>query len=267
MLCSARLVDALFCDRRYWLGAAIVAWSLTASASGASVLYDFDTLPDSAGCSQPVSSSDFTSALAYCDESYVTDNFGGSFLGTHTHTVDGLTLRLSALGYIDWRFGSINCGNVSDCSPGFVADFSRSLSSAKVDMVGVQDFSGSDSIGTAGDYFLRAYAGPGGTGALLDEATAPAVDCNPFAAGCPPPTILRVASEAPIGSLVFGASGELAFSGPIDNLGIADNLHVNPVPEPSSALVFGTALLAARRQVQSSRRRRLRASREPNRRR
>lgn len=261
MLCTARLVDALSrdeltsgwgardCCYRSALALLVVVAVLLPGAALGSVLFDFDTLPDTAGCSQPVSSGDVASALAFCDVTYVNDNFGGIYLGAHEHTVDGLTLQLSSLGYIDWRFGGINCGNTVNCGPGYTADFSKRLTKAKVDLLGFRDFSGSGQPGSDVEYFLRAYAGPGGTGALLAETTAPGASCDPVEPGCNVPTTLMVAPGESIGSLVFGASGELGFFGPVENLGIADNLHVNPVPEPGSALVFGAALLAAHRHV------------------
>jgi hypothetical protein len=226
------------------------------AAPAPAVTFDFDFLPDSAGCAQPVPAGGDHSA---CDPDWVSDWEAG-ILEEHSHTLEGLTLTLSTTGvtrstphdqagYVDWGYagGQIQCGNSFDCFP-YLADFSTGLSDAQVEFLGVE------SEGASVEpllYYLEAYAGAGGTGALLASVSQ---------AG-PGPTALLGLTAPPgtqIRSLVFGVEsgciGTDCDSLLQDNTGIIGQLIVT-IPEPISALLVASGLLAL-----AGRRRRLRAS-------
>jgi hypothetical protein len=161
----------------------------------------------------------------------------------HQKTVDGLTLTLKTRPFsspVDWGYagGEIACGNVTDCSP-YLADFSAPLIAAQVDLLRAEDRSGSGDDLEPALFYLEAYSEAGGTGALLTELEADGT-------GGPATLALTAPAGSLIRSLVFGSTarcvGDCRF-GDRENLGVADDLIVTPVPEPSEALLFATSLI------------------------
>jgi hypothetical protein len=243
------------------LRAAVAA--ATASPAGA-VTFDFDYLPNSAGCSQavlsPASDADWAAAYSHCDADWVGDLEGG-VLTAHEQMIDGLTLTLTAQGTpLDWdgvattasdglpfpdAGGTISCGDTPDCRA-YLADFSKPLRAIQVDLLGALNRGGpGDPRPVPSLLYLEAYGSPGAAGALLGRVEVE---------GTLAPETLAFAVEggSPIRSVAFGAStldnGECF--GPCENLGVADNLVATPIPEPSAALLLlaGLVVLAAHRQ-------------------
>jgi hypothetical protein len=242
---------AVFC-------AAVVAASARPAAA---VTFDFDYLPDSAGCSQPVpspaSGSDWAAAYANCDPGWVGDLQGG-VLTAHEQTIDGLTLTLTAQGSsLDWDAvattasdglpfpgagGTISCGNDPECHA-YLADFSKPLRAVEVDLLGALNRSGAgDDHPDALLLYLEAYGSPGALGAPLGRVE--------VGGALAPQTLAFAVQGGPsIRSITFGVAtldtGEC--DGPCENLGVADNLVAKPIPEPWAALVFvaGLAVLAS----------------------
>jgi len=220
--------------------------ALVFAAPAFAVTFDFDFLPDSAGCALPVPAGGDDGS---CDPDWVADWNAGT-LESHTHTVDGLTLTLTTTeaprsapphdqsGYVDWGYvgGQMQCGNVADCFP-YLADFSAGLSGAQVDFLGV------DAEGDAVEpllFYLEAYAGAGGSGALLASVSQ---------AGPGPSAVLALTAPpgTEIRSLVFGVESSCidtdCDSLLQDNTGIVGQLIVM-VPEPASALLVALGVLA-----------------------
>jgi len=219
----------------------------------AATIFDFSRFPDSAGCSDPGS-------IATCDPDWV-ENWEGGVNTTHVQTIDGLTLTLSTVNGedgVDWGWigDVINCGNQEDWSP-YLADFSKPLSAAQVDLLGAINTCGcGDEFPDPILYYLDAYSGPQATGTLLGSV---AID-----ASLGPATLaLNAPGDQRIRSITFGATtvdnGESG--GPCTNLGIADNLVVQQVPEPAGAVTFATGLLLLGHRLRPPRRGRLRERR------
>lgn len=245
------------------LVAVFCAAVVTASTRPAqAVTFDFDFLPDSAGCSQPVlspaSGSDWAAAYANCDPGWVDDSSGG-VLTRHQQTIDALTLTLTAQGSpIDWdgeattagdglpfpeAGGTISCGNDPECHA-YLADFSKPLRAVEVDLLGALNRSGAgNDRPDALLLYLEAYGSPGALGAPLGRVEV-------GGALAPQTLAFVVQGGPPIRSIRFGVNsvdtGEC--DGPCENLGVADNLVAKPIPEPWAALVFvaGLAVLALR---------------------
>jgi len=242
--------------------AALICAAIAAASAGpaGAVRFDFDYLPDSAGCSQsvrsPGSGSDWSAAHSHCDPGWVGDLEGG-VLTSYEQTIDTLTLTLTAQGRsLDWDAvattasdglpfpeagGTISCGNNPECLA-YLADFSRPLRSVEVDLLGALNRSGEgDQHPSASLLYLEAYGGPGAAGDLLGRVEVQG-------ALAPETLAFAIQGGAPIRSVAFGVStqdtGECF--GPCENLGVADNLVATPIPEPSACLLFagGLVLLA-----------------------
>lgn len=199
------------------------------------VTFDFEHFPDSAGCSEPTPVSE--GPFANCDPDWANDWEAG-LITDHVHTIDGLTLTLTA-EYVDWGFQGpvISCGNTPDCTP-YLADFSSALLDVQIDLLGAQNASGAgDEFPDPLTFYLRAYSGASASGDLLGEVVA--------AAPLGPATLAFTApAGSPIQSIVFGATtvdnGECG--GNCQNLGIADNLIATPIPEPATAALLALGL-------------------------
>lgn len=219
-----------------------------ATPAHATILFDFEYLPDSAGCTEPVATVDaFSPAAAVCDAEWL-QRLDGGIVYSHEQTIGGITLflttQLNPGNGIDWDAlpfpgnGTISCGNSEDCTP-YLADFSRAVPFVSLDILGVLNRVGAgeenpDPI----SFYLEAYDGPGATGNLRGSVS---LDASLF----PAPQTLGL-TVANIRSILFGGStvdtGACGVTG-CSNLAVVDNLLV---PEPSTALLLGAGLMALR---------------------
>ena len=212
---------------------------LPATAANASAItFDFETLPDSAGCAVAVSS--YGGAIhPSCDQLWVIDN---SFAGLQREIVDteqGLTMEIDSNNQAIWWNGNYMCGNSPSCSP-YVASFSQALSGISVDFSGIGS---GDAILDGGTfaYSVSAYSGEFGTGTLLGTTTFGGflLPDNPQTYAFPMTLML-----SDLGDFRSVSIAALALSdGNLRNLARIDAIHAS-VPEPSTLVLLGAALFA-----------------------
>jgi len=195
-------------------------------AAATLVTFDFDYFPDSA-CSQPVSAVSGTQEDLdqFCPLLAGALPGGVKPPGPFVTTIDGLTLTLDSKRGFVWAGGDLSPGMELHGKP-YEASFSLPLRSAQVDLVNY--------LGRDHRYYLEAYDAAGEL-LLSDERSSGLT--------------LAVSASAsdPIYSLQFGIAGTathyMGFDYEYENLSFADNLVVEPVPEPTTVLLLGFGLL------------------------
>jgi hypothetical protein len=222
----------------------ILACLLSSAAYSAPITFDFETLPDSAGCSETVSSYDDDRGLEVCNRDWIIDNNFAGISAPHVDTENGLTMDIQTTfsSSIWWR-GAYICGNAPICGP-FVASFSSPLDSITVAFqgIGTADAPFAEEA-TDFSYSVSAYSGEYGTGALLGTAAVldiplPTAPGEYFAF----PLALSLTNVGAIRSVSI--AGMVLTPEGIHNLARIEAIHA--VPEPG-ALVLLLALLGFRR--------------------
>jgi hypothetical protein len=220
------------------------ACAAIASQAGALTVFDFDDFPGSG-----IPTSDYgCDGKSFCTEDD-TDFARRSGLDSLSKRVGGVTATFTrpgegdSIGILPEDGGvgddnSLSPGNIQsfggDLNP-FVGDFSKDLLFVEISFRRALDVPGM--IGDAEFAFLEAWSDPGATGALLGRTTQPVPDFDPVLLS------LSAAESARIRSIRFGLGLTGCESGCedssiADSQGVADDIAVQPVPEPSAALLF-----------------------------
>jgi len=223
--------------------ALLLALTVPCLANASIADFDFEYLPDSAGCSGPVSSYGEGSGLGICDFDWIVDNNYAGIQREMVDTENGLTMEISDANNAIWFNGAYYCGNSWACNP-FVTNFSQGLDAISVDFQGV----GTGDASYIGDTFLyriSAYSGEFGTGDLLGTAEVLDIPLPPGGSGALYlfPLTLSLSDIGQFRSVSISAWG-MNHDDMLTNLGRIDAIHAS-VPEPGTLGLFGAGLFAA----------------------
>ena len=234
-------------------GASILAAVLSGPVSGAKALtvFTFEDFPPSPSIFADPDEINTTlygcNGKTFCTNQEVLDvhDNGIGFLSTTRDGIEGVFSRppitfpfAGGIGIFEGENG-LNPGDVEgsgDYAP-YVADFSRPMRFGQVSV-------GLNPENELGDHsFLEIWSEPGATGTLLGR-TQLMEPSPPLSLNAPAGTAFR-SMRFGIGFDVPGCeSGCLDFEGGGEQ-GVASHIGVEPIPEPSGAVLFSTALLIA----------------------
>lgn len=219
--------------------ALLLALLAPALANASAIDFDFEYLPDSAGCAVAVSSYGGTDPS--CNRDWIIDNHKIGLQGPMVDTEQGLTMEISDRNDAIWYNGAYYCGNSTTCNP-YLANFSKGLDEISVDFQGV----GSGDAHFISDTFLyriSAWSGEFGTGELL--GTAEILDIA-FPSSHPNvyllPLTLTLSGIGEFRSVSIAALG-VNYDDVLTNLGRIEAIHA--VPEPATWGLLGAALIGA----------------------
>ena len=208
-------------------------------ANASVVDFDFEYLPDSAGCAVAVSS--YGGSDSSCNFDWIVDNNHAGIQRSMIDTEQGLTMEISDRNNAIWYNGAYYCGNSTTCNP-YLANFSKGLDEISVDFQGV----GSGDSHFISDTFLyriSAWSGEFGTGELLGTAEIldiafPSSHPNVYSL----PMTLSLAGIGEFRSISIAALG-VNYDDELTNLARIDAIHA--VPEPETLGLLGAGLFAA----------------------
>jgi hypothetical protein len=208
-------------------------------ANASAIDFDFEYLPDSAGCAVAVSS--YGGSDPSCNFGWIVDNNHAGIQREMIDTEQGLTMEIDDRNNAIWYNGKYYCGNSTTCDP-YLASFSKGLDEISVDFQGV----GSGDSTFISDTFLyriSAWSGEFGTGELLGTAelldiALPASHPNVYAF----PLTLSLSGIGEFRSISIAALG-INFDDQLTNLARVEAIHA--VPEPGTLGLLGAALFGA----------------------
>jgi hypothetical protein len=208
--------------------------------ANASVIdFDFEYLPDSAGCAVAVSS--YGGSHPSCDFDWIIDNNVAGIQAPIVDTEQGLTMEISSANNAIWFNGAYYCGNSPGCNP-YLTNFSKPLDAISVDFQGVGT-GDSEYFGETFLYRISAWSGEFGTGDLLGTAEFLDIPLPPGGSGVYLfPLTLSLSGIGEFRSVSITALGR-NFDDVLTNLGRVEAIHA--VPEPGTLALLGGALLAA----------------------
>jgi hypothetical protein len=208
--------------------------------ANASVIdFDFETLPDSAGCAVAVSS--YGGSHPSCDFDWIIDNNVAGIQAPIVDTEHGLTMEISSANNAIWFNGAYYCGNSPGCNA-YVTNFSKGLDGISVDFQGVGT-GDSEYFGDSFLYRISAWSGEFGTGDLLGTAEFLDIPLPPGGSGVYLfPLTLSLSGIGEFRSVSITALGR-NFDDVLTNLGRVEAIHA--VPEPGTLMLLGASLLAA----------------------
>jgi hypothetical protein len=234
------------------------------------VTFDFETLPDSAGCSEPVASYgqsiESDAGLAVCDFEWFIEN---NILGNSMPWVDteqGLTMEIgSRLGSpIAWE-GQYVCGNSLWCGA-FNASFDKALDSITVDFSGIGGTDGwfgtEDFPDSTFAYSVIAFSDLARTHEVGRAIVSNLPIGQPVWTFYDAPMSLTLSGIDNFRSVSIAALGP-NYRGELVNLGRIDAIHAS-VPEPTTWALLVAALVGVGfLRLQTSTRRGARARTSP----
>jgi hypothetical protein len=226
-----------------------IVLSVPPAAASSITVFDFDDFPP-----YPSSNDDAVNTTLYgcrgkdfCTNADIVDARDNaiSSISTLRNGIEGVFARppLTHPAGVGVIGPYLNPGNVEDSGDyvPYVADFSKEMRFGRVDLA-------LNSEGELGDYaFLEIWSGPDATGSLLgsvQESVAPD-DWVTLALAAPSGSTFR-SMRFGIGfndpSCEFGCT---EYAGGEGEQGFADNVGVQPIPEPTGVALFGAGTLVA----------------------